>query len=47
MVTVQGSPPNVAQPASMHGYCGKNLKNRSKLVCKTPANPHFSAAPEQ
>jgi len=46
-VTVQGPPLNVAQPASMHGYCGENLENWSKLVCKTPTNPHFSAAPEQ
>jgi len=44
-VTVQGPPPNAAQPASMHGYCGVNLKCRSKLVCRTPADPHFSAAP--
>jgi len=45
-VTVQGQPPNVAQPASMHWYCGENLEYWSKLVCKTPADPHFSAAPE-
>jgi len=25
IVTVQGPPPNVAQPASLHGYCGENL----------------------
>ena len=46
MVTVQGPPPNVAQPASMHGYCGVNFKYWSKIVCRTPADPHFSAAPE-
>jgi len=46
-MTVQEPPPNVAQPASMHGYCGENLKYRPGLVCKTPADPHFSAAPEQ
>jgi len=46
-VTVQGPPPNAAQPASMHGYCYENLKHRSKFVCRTPADPHFSAAPEQ
>ena len=42
LVTVQGPPLNVAQPASMHGYSGENLKYRSILVCRTPANPHFS-----
>jgi len=29
----------------MHGYCGENLKYKSKFVCKTPVDPHFSAAP--
>ena len=44
---VQGQPPNVAQPASMHGHCGENPEHGSKPVCRTPADPHFSAAPEQ
>jgi len=47
MVTVQGPPPNVAQPAAMYGYCGENLKYNPKLVRRTPANPHLSATPEQ
>jgi len=28
----------------MHGYSGENLEQGPKLVCRTPANPHFSAA---
>jgi len=46
IATVQGLPKNLAQPASMHVYCGKYLEHRTKPVCRTPAKPDFSATPE-
>ena len=45
--TVQAPPQNTDYPPSMHEYCVANLKDSSKLVCRTAANPHSAATPEQ